>query len=109
LPGLSRSALEYLCLCDWPGNIRELRNRLEYAAIVTNDELIQVVHLSAGKISATTAEPPGNSISIAFDFTPEEFSFDAVNQRLLDWAMAKSSNNKSAAARLLKTTRKLFY
>ncbi len=109
LPGISRSALDYLCSCDWPGNIRELRNRLEYAAIVTNDELIQVEHLSAGKISATTAEPPGNSISIAFDFTPEEFSFDAVNLRLLDWAMAKSSNNKSAAARLLKTTRKLFY
>ena len=109
LPGLSRSALEYLCLCEWPGNIRELRNRLEYATIVTNGELIQVEHLSAGHISTASAEIPGNRVSIAFDFAPEEFSFDAVNQRLLDWAMAKSNNNKSAAARLLKTTRKLFY
>ncbi|MEI7817591.1 MAG: sigma-54 dependent transcriptional regulator, partial [Desulfuromonadales bacterium] len=109
LPGLSRSALEHLCLCDWPGNIRELRNRLEYAAIVTNGELIQVEHLSVAPTSAATPVALDNRISIAFDFTPEEFSADAVNQRLLDWAMSKSNNNKSAAARLLKTTRKLFY
>ena len=108
LPGLSRSALDYLCSCDWPGNIRELRNRLEYAAIVTNGELIQVDHLSIATAPGVSA-PSANHISLIFDFSPEEFSFDAVNKRLIDWAMAKSSNNKSAAARLLKTTRKVFY
>ena len=108
LPGLSRPALDYLCAYDWPGNIRELRNRLEYAAIISQGELIQPVHLrmeSADKVSA----PDTDRVNINFDFSPEEFSFEAVSKRLIDWAMARSDNNKSAAARLLKTTRKMFY
>jgi DNA-binding NtrC family response regulator len=108
LPGLSRPALDYLCACDWPGNIRELRNRLEYAAIISRGELIQPEHLRAESPHGTVTTP-GDRINLNFDFSPEEFSFDAVNKRLITWAMEKSGNNKSAAARLLKATRKIFY
>ena len=108
LPGLSRPALEYLCAFDWPGNVRELRNRLEYAAIISRGELIQPEHLRMESASSTIT-PTGDRVTINFDFTPEEFSFDAVNKRLLAWAMERSGNNKSAAARLLKATRKIFY
>ena len=112
LPGLSRTALDYLCAYNWPGNVRELRNCLEYAAIVTQGELIQPEHLrlkpAASTCASDSVSPPGR-INLSFDFTPEEFSFDAVNQRLIDWAMTRSGNNKSAAARLLKATRKIFY
>jgi len=49
-------------------------------------------------------------MTLCFDFDPDQFSYNAVIQRLVDWAMEKSNNNKSAAAaRLLKTSRKLFY
>ncbi|MBI9085362.1 MAG: sigma-54-dependent Fis family transcriptional regulator [Desulfobacterales bacterium] len=108
LPGLSSVALDELCSYDWPGNIRELRNRLEYAAIVTNGELIQPEHLNLGLVSHDKT-PAGDRIAIHFDFAADEFSLDAVNARLTAWAMEHSSNNKSAAARLLKTTRKIFY
>ena len=47
-------------------------------------------------------------ITLTFDFSPEEFLSAAVNDRLIAWAMERSGNNK-AAARLLKTTRKIFY
>ena len=108
LPGLSRPALDYLCACDWPGNIRELRNRLEYAAIISRGELIQPEHLRMESASCAIT-PAGDRVTINFDFSPEEFSFDAVNKRLITWAMERSGNNKSAAARLLKATRKIFY
>ena len=108
LPGLSRPALDYLCACDWPGNIRELRNRLEYAAIISRGELIQPEHLRA-ESSSGTITTPSDRINLNFDFTPEEFSFEAVNKKLITWAMERSGNNKSAAARLLKATRKIFY
>ena len=108
LPGLSRPALDYLCAYDWPGNIRELRNRLEYAAIISQGELIQPEHLRMQSADSVSA-PAGDRVTINFDFSPEEFSFDAVNKRLVTWAMERSGNNKSAAARLLKATRKMFY
>ena len=108
LPGLSSAALNDLCAYDWPGNIRELRNRLEYAAIVTNGELIQPEHLNLGLVSHDQAVA-GDRIVVHFDFAAAEFSLDAVHKRLTAWAMDRSNQNKSAAARLLKTTRKIFY
>jgi len=108
LPGLSRPALDYLCSFDWPGNIRELRNRLEYAAIISRGELIQPEHLRM-ESTISNVTPAGDRVIINFDFSPEEFSFDAVNKRLITWAMERTGNNKSAAARLLKATRKIFY
>jgi len=108
LPGLSSAALNDLCAYDWPGNIRELRNRLEYAAIVTNGELIQPEHLNLGMVSHDQTAA-GDRIVVHFDFAANEFSLDAVHKRLTAWAMDRSNQNKSAAARLLKTTRKIFY
>ncbi len=108
LPGLSKTALDYLLAHDWPGNVRELRNRLEYASIITNDELIQPHHLRLGSASVE-ASTGAETIALRFEFTPEEFSYNQVIRHLLDWALQQSGNNKSAAARLLKISRKLFY
>ena len=108
LPGLSITALECLMAHDWPGNVRELRNRLEYATIITNGELIRPEHLRLQHGSCQES-PISGRMTLCFDFDQDQFSYDAVIQRLVDWAMEKSNNNKSAAARLLKTSRKLFY
>ncbi len=40
IKGLSPSALQRLMLHDWPGNIRELKNTLEYAVAMTQQEVI---------------------------------------------------------------------
>jgi DNA-binding NtrC family response regulator len=109
LPGLSKTALDFLLAHDWPGNVRELRNRLEYATIITNGELIQPEHLQLQNTLAPHRIVNAATIALHFEFTPEEFSYQQVLQRLMDWALQQSGNNKSAAARLLKTTRKLFY
>jgi two-component system, NtrC family, response regulator AtoC len=109
LPGLSKAALDFLVSHDWPGNVRELRNRLEYATIISNSELIQPDHLQLK--NAVFAHPAisAETVSLHFEFSPDEFSYDEVIARLMDWALQQSGNNKSAAARLLKTSRKLFY
>jgi DNA-binding NtrC family response regulator len=109
LPGLSKAALDYLLTHDWPGNVRELRNRLEYASIITRDELIQPQHLRLHHDPVGAVVAGIDTISLHFEFTPEEFSYEKVVQHLADWALQQSGNNKSAAARLLKTSRKLFY
>ncbi|WP_136513630.1 sigma-54-dependent transcriptional regulator [Geomonas edaphica] len=110
LPGLSRAALDLMLAHDWPGNVRELRNMLEYACIVTNGELIQPEHLRLHKEPRTfNAGPADDRICLNFNFSPEEFSLDAVNGQLMEWALEKCKDNKSSAARLLKASRKLFY
>jgi len=108
LPGLSKTAIECLMAHDWPGNVRELRNRLEYATIITNGELIQPEHLRLQRDSCQES-PISDRMTLCFDFDQDQFSYDAVIRRLVDWAMEKNNDNKSAAARLLKTSRKLFY
>lgn len=109
LPGLSQPALDSLVFHDWPGNVRELRNRLEYATIMSNGEFIQPCHLQLNIHSFSPPIATAETISLHFEFTSEEFSYDEVIRRLMNWALQQSGNNKSAAARLLKTSRKLFY
>ncbi len=110
LPGLSQAALDHLLAYDWPGNVRELRNLIEYATIVTNGELIQPEHLRLQQHVLPNLEDSINGLSsITFTFSVEEFSLDAVNRQVMEWALAQCNNNKSSAARLLKASRKLFY
>lgn len=109
LPGLSRAALAALLAHDWPGNVRELRNRLEYAAIMTSGELIQPEHLLIQDIPPLVEATGTETIALHFEFPAGEFSHDQVIARLKAWALHRCNNNKSAAARLLKTSRKLFY
>jgi transcriptional regulator with PAS, ATPase and Fis domain len=109
LPGLSKSALDLMMAHDWPGNVRELRNLLEYATIVTNGDLIRPEHLRLQPPGIVCHEESADRISLNFNFSCEEFSLDAVNSQLLEWALEKCDNNKSSAARLLKASRKLFY
>ncbi|KIH76887.1 hypothetical protein SAMN05660860_00684 [Geoalkalibacter ferrihydriticus] len=109
-PGLSQAALDQLLAYDWPGNIRELRNLLEYAAITSSGELIQPKHLCLQQQDEVCHEELDRGrISLNFNFSPEEFSLAAVNRQVMDWALAQWNNNKSSAARLLKASRKLFY
>ncbi|MGE4559072.1 MAG: sigma-54-dependent transcriptional regulator [Desulfobulbus sp.] len=109
LPGLSRAALDFLLAYNWPGNVRELRNCLEYATIITNGELIQPHHLRLQSPDSSPSPASSSTVSLRFEFATEEFSLERVLDHLKEWALQQSGNNKSAAARLLKTTRKIFY
>ncbi|MDD2273590.1 MAG: sigma-54 dependent transcriptional regulator [Desulfuromonadaceae bacterium] len=110
LPGLSQAALDLMMNHDWPGNVRELRNLLEYGCIVTNGDLIQPEHLRLQQQLSTNHEESINGrIALNFNFSPEEFSLEAVNRQVIEWALEKCDHNKSSAARLLKASRKLFY
>jgi two-component system, NtrC family, response regulator AtoC len=62
-PQLGREAMDVLAGYAWPGNIRELRNVIERAALLCTDGMIQPEHLPLEKMRATFAsyrapEPP---------------------------------------------------
>lgn len=111
LPGLSEKAMEKLLRYGWPGNIRELKNCLERAAILTEDELIQPKHLIINEDNDRAA--PGGSrpghVHLVIDLPEEGFSMEKVTGEVLKLALEKCGGNKSKAADLLKLDRSIFY
>ncbi|MDE2456722.1 MAG: sigma 54-interacting transcriptional regulator [Burkholderiales bacterium] len=55
---LSAEALEWLAARPWPGNIRELRNALEQASLMTDDAVLEPGHF-AGALGVAEAAPAG--------------------------------------------------
>ncbi len=118
LPGISKAAMHALLQYDWPGNVRELKNCLEYAVIVNQEELIRPEHLRLGKGAGQPAPDEKQAASASFSddevrlnlvFSRKDFSLWAVTQKVMEWALNQSRNNKSAAAKLLRISRKAFY
>lgn len=117
IPGISEEAMKTLRSHDWPGNIRELKNCLERAAILSDGESIAEKHLairhrhsSNGFTSSVQKiDDKNNSYHLNFTFSQEEFSLKAIQKKALDFALKKCGGNKSRAANLLKVDRSVFY
>jgi PAS domain S-box-containing protein len=94
--GLTPDAMEILFTYSWPGNIRELRNAIEYAFVLCSGNWIGVEHLPP-KITAggkrTLTRPHQSAVS-----SEEE------RKRLID-ALRQVGGNQSKAARLLGVSR----
>jgi DNA-binding NtrC family response regulator len=116
LPGISQSALDELITYSWPGNIRELRNTLERAAIVC-DGLIQPEHLNicnskiSSSVEADTEADQRTGVAISYNFalSPDMVSLEAVIRQVMYITLDWCQGNKSQAAALLKVSRNKFY
>jgi len=104
LPGVSQKAMDVLVGYNWPGNIRELKNCLERAAILVEDEPIQPEHLIVEK---GTRVEEGDRVSITLPVNG--FTLDAVIEETLRKALRMCNNNKTRAAEMLQVDRKMFY
>ncbi|MFA6810088.1 MAG: sigma 54-interacting transcriptional regulator [Desulfoplanes sp.] len=79
IQGVSEDVLALLMRCDYPGNIRELENILEYAFILCNTGFIQAEHLP----EYLQPRQPVTSLSSAHvSMTMEEIKCQAVLQAL---------------------------
>lgn len=57
MPKIGEEAMEALLCYDYPGNVRELENILEYAVIVCRGTTIELKHLPADVVKYTLEEP----------------------------------------------------
>jgi len=112
IPGMSQKAMDVFLAYHWPGNIRELKNCLERAAIMTDNELIKPEHLTINAACKGKVEQPSgsaNTMQITIDFDAPNTSLDSVVDGILQKTIDKCGNNKTLAAELLKVNRKMFY
>ena len=87
---------------DWPGNIRELRNVLERAVILSGGEPLSTAEFSL-EIDDDPLVDSGNA-----GVNAREGLEMAEKQMILD-ALERCSGNKTEAARMLKITRRRLY
>src|SRR6267143_6484825 len=93
--GLTPDALEMLVGHESPGNVRELHNALERAAILCEGGLITVDQLSLRSTSVMAPSRPPN--------------LSDVERRTIEQALHESDGNKAKAARTLGITRTQLY
>jgi transcriptional regulator with PAS, ATPase and Fis domain len=120
---LSSDGLERLAQHPWPGNIRELRNVLEQAALMTDDLLLTARHLSLPAAAAVpVVTPAGNAAYTVPDaapsapapepaapFKPLPQAIAELEMRAIREALAATGGNKLAAAKLLGISRATLY
>src|SRR5438128_5660425 len=95
--GIGAEVLDIFMGHTWPGNIRELRNVLERAAIMCEKDLITRSCLP-GEFGKTGAKGPGDLSAIKF---PVGTTVDAMERELILQTLGATGNNKTRAAELL--------
>jgi DNA-binding NtrC family response regulator len=95
--GIGSEVLDTFMSHTWPGNIRELRNVLERAAIMSEKDLITRSSLP-GEFGKTAAKGPSDLSGIKF---PVGTTVDAMERELILQTLAATGNNKTRAADLL--------
>jgi transcriptional regulator with PAS, ATPase and Fis domain len=119
--GLSPDALELLSRQPWPGNIRELRNVLEQATLMTDDTVLTAAHfgsliagvpqLSAPPQVAAHTQPRAAVAAAAATatITPLPQAIAELERRAIREALQATGGNKLAASRLLGISRATLY
>jgi transcriptional regulator with PAS, ATPase and Fis domain len=94
--GMTYEAKQALVNYPWRGNVRQLRNVLERAAIVCDGGLIAPEHLALDDDERLPRSPATSNVK-------------AVERQMIERVLGESGGNKSKAARRLGLTRKQLY
>ena len=95
--GIGAEVLDIFMSHTWPGNIRELRNVLERATIMSEKDLISRSSLP-GEFGKLPSKSPSDLSAIKF---PVGTTVDAMEKELILQTLQATGNNKTRAAELL--------
>jgi len=99
--GITARAKMMLMEYEWPGNIRELLNILERAAIVA-ESTIDIEHIPSIESTLQLKKE-------TFEIPDEGINLDDVEKKFIRDALNKAEGNKTRAAELLGLTRRRLY
>jgi len=102
---LSPDAMARLMAYDWPGNVRQLENVVERAALMSDGPIIDVGALPP-HVGGDAADAPGGGLFVLPD---EGVHLESLEMDLIRQAIRKAEGNKTRAAQLLGITRRTLY
>ncbi|HCZ11443.1 MAG TPA: sigma-54-dependent Fis family transcriptional regulator [Nitrospiraceae bacterium] len=91
------NALDYLTRYNWPGNIRELRNVIRRAVLLTEDGVIRNTHI---ELLIEESDEKKETLSVSSLF-PLKAAVTDTEKRALRHALRVTNGNKKKAASLL--------
>jgi DNA-binding NtrC family response regulator len=97
--GIASMAERVMVDYNWPGNIRELKNVIERAIILGNDEMLLLEHLPLEIVAKAT--PQGGVPASSFRLPAEGIDIEEVEKELIRQALEISDWNQSKAAKKL--------
>ncbi|SKA99635.1 two-component system, NtrC family, response regulator AtoC [Prosthecobacter debontii] len=110
-PSLDASALSLLQSHSFPGNVRELKNAMERALILSGGKTIKREHLQlfdmAVPASSPTQAPTSASNRVTADSVPMDL--EEAEHVLIQRALEQTGGNVTEAARLLNVNRSRIY
>ena len=90
-PEITKELVRY----SFPGNIRELRNMIERALIISENGILKLSDFQIGRMDGGDIMEENSDTQIVWDL-------EVAEKKLIRKALEKSNNNKSKAAELLK-------
>jgi len=102
LRGVSREGMQLLYACDWPGNVRQLANALERAAILSSGDVLTAAEISRA-LDGTPRRPPEEAqASVVADRIGNlRQTLQDMERGMIVAALQKSGGSQKEAARLL--------
>jgi len=94
IQGISPEALSILMSHDFPGNIRELENIIEYASLVCKKIILGIEHLP----EYLRQQSDNTRIGLSGAFSQKELSFHDIEKNFIFEALKKNSWNRSVTA-----------
>lgn len=108
--GISQEALKLLMKLPWEGNIRELENTIERAAILCSNDLIEAEDVQPDALYADGAQQWGEDIDLQ-QLIPEDVGLNevlyAVEEKMLTRALQETDYVQARAAEKLGITKSL--
>ncbi len=103
VPGIDPAVFARLKAYDWPGNIRELQNAIEYGVVLAHGDRLTERELPKELLAPSPR--PGT----AAGGTPGTLNLEALEREAIVAALAKAAGNKKKAALLLGIHRPTLY
>ncbi len=103
---LTSGAITLLCSYAFPGNIRELRNVIERAVVLSRGAPIGPEHLQLGESPPSVPPPPSGCAQDAGGLVPKGVVEEIERRRIVE-ALEQTSGNQTAAAELLGISRRM--
>lgn len=100
---ITREGLQYLSELNFPGNIRELKNILERAILISSSGLLGKDDFMSGR-NISIKSKPGSSLP-----EPGSMTLEEMEEAMVRKALEKFSNNISKASKSLGLTRQMLY